>query len=357
MNRYYNILISLCFAAFCGCEKSGEIASSNTTGNYPYYIEAYLETGRYATAHIAKTTSLSETQPASEIFATDTDSVANFYSNFHALLLKDGVVVDSLTGPYDNNYDYWRETDFNWSNWYYLKGNNHLIQQGGNYQMVVKLKGHPNMVASCVVPGVVPIQSLDTVNTGESWKYYPWQDSTWGPEPANATFMISFQDPPGQQNYYALECYGVWKVAWYNSQNPPIPVRWGAVLFDNEMFDNHWNNNTVWTYAPFQGFFSDKLFNGQEKSFGFTTASFDSLIAVHLVNISVGYYERLLTTYLFMINSINMYASPIPVYSNFSNAVGFLAGRTVSADTFNVKTLKFYSQSKNNINNSVNMKH
>lgn len=321
---------------FYGCEKSGEINTTNT--NYPYYIEAYLETGRYATAHISKATSLYLTQSVYSYWDTDLDSAIKFYNKFHALLLKDGVVVDSLIGPYDNHYNYWLNIDYNYD-WWFLKGKNHLIKQGGNYQMVIKLAGHPNMTASCVVPQVIPIQSLDTVNNGQTWKYYPPQDSIVGPIPNQTAFQITFKDPPQQQNYYAFELYKINKAVWYNYQSTPQWI--SAGIYDNSIFDNHIINNTSWGYSLSQGIFNDKLFKGQEKSFVFTTPpGCDSLIAVNLVSISQGYYERLLTTYLFILNSINIYASPVPVYSNFSNAIGFLGGRTVASDTFNIITLK-----------------
>lgn len=361
MKAYILIIVIICTIIYSGCEKSGETASSNSTSVFPYYLEAYLQTGKYATVHISQTTSLSTTQNVSDFFAMDSDIVVRFYSHFHALLLKDGLVVDSLTGPYDDNYVYWRQANFFWGNWYFLKGNKHVIQQGGNYQMVVKLQGHPNMIASCIVPDVVPIKSLDTVNNRPTSSNH-FLDSLLQTSNVSPVFILTFQDPPGRQNYYGLECFSVWKSSYYRSRNitGPITYNWNlVVLQDNPIFDNHWNDNTTWTYWPSLGFFSDKLFEGQTESFGFSAGSSveDSLIAVHLVSLSEGYYQRLLTTYLFMMNSINMYSSPVPIYSNFSNAVGFLAGRTVASDTFNLVTKQIYYQSNNIINNTVIIKH
>lgn len=62
----------------------------------------------------------------------------------------------------------------------------------------------------------------------------------------------------------------------------------------------------------------------------------DSLVCINLVSISQGYYERLKSEDLYESNLDNAYSTPVQMYSNFTNAVGFLAGRTVSSDTIRI---------------------
>src|SRR5208283_1875562 len=161
--KKYRIILFLCLILYTGCEKPQEILPPQ--GSNPFYLEGYLQTNRYAVIHLDITTSIANTQSFGNIFHMDTDTIARFYNRFHALLLKDGEVVDSLTGPYNNritNDVYWPiASNFYIMDWYYLKGNQHLVQPGGNYQMIVKRKGRPDMAATCVVPQIVPIESLD----------------------------------------------------------------------------------------------------------------------------------------------------------------------------------------------------
>lgn len=350
--KKYLVILLLCLTVYTGCEKPQEILPPQ--GSYPYYLEGYLETNRFAVIHIDITTSIANTQSFYNIFHMDTDTIVQFYNRFNALLLKDGVVVDSLTGPYDNritNYVYWPvSSNIYTMDWYYLKGNRHLVQPGGNYQMIVKRKGRPDMVATCVVPQIVPIESLDTLNNGVSWHYYPPLDSLLGPEPSiNPSFDLTFRDPANQQNFYSFETYVMYSVQYDKFFKEPLGHVFNGTM-DNTIFDNHRiDNDNTWEYSTLQGFFNDKLFNGQEKSFDFEAPVSDSIIIVDLVNISQGYYQRLWTTYLFILNSVNnQYASTVPIYNNFSNALGFLAGRAVATDTFNIVTLKSQSSSRSN---------
>jgi hypothetical protein len=315
-----------------GCEKSGSIANDN--GNNPYFIEAYLESGSYAIVHLFQTINI--TQPVDIYNTMSADSVARYYKQINArvLLYKDGVLVDSLTKLSCNGYSYmlYFETNF-----WYLQGNSHIIEPGGNYQMVVKIPSHPDMVASCKVPQRVDIQNIDTIvdnnyTDGFSIGLPNQKDSILIIH--NYDFRLTFLDPANIQNFYTLECYYLEKkytvysklTSWIESEFGPNP------LFENKA-------GPVNDSRPF---FSDKLFNGTQEVIDLEPTESDSLECINLVSISEGYYERLKSEDLYGANLNNAYATPVQMYSNFTNAVGYLAGRTVSSDTIKMKA--FYKK-------------
>jgi len=335
MSKLNSILIVLCLSIFAGCEKSG--LTSNVNNDDPYYIEAYLESGRYAIAMIGKTTGI--TQPVNFSYSMNAsmnaDSASMYYNQFHArvLLLKDGKVVDSLTGPFSNGYKFL--TTYPPTYKWYLQGRSHVIEQGGNYQMIVKIPNHPDMVASCDIPKVVEIQKIDTIENNNRWiSFIPPYDSI--PHDTfyavhDYYFQLTFMDPGLVQNFYMLEVYELNKYSRYKFDR--INTWYLPLIDDNPIFENNGADNVV--LAPF---FSDKLFNGtqQKLNLHFEGES-DSLICINLVSISQGYYERLKSENLESVNVNNAYATPVQMYSNFSNAVGFLAGRTVSSDTIRLQ--------------------
>ena len=99
---------------------------------------------------------------------------------------------------------------------------------------------------------------------------------------------------------------------------------------DNSIFDND-------RYYK-EKFFSDKLFNGNHETLLINNVNVsDSLFSFNFISISEGYYKRLKSCYLYQKTLMNVYAEPTPIYSNFSNALGFLAGLTISSDTIRIK--------------------
>lgn len=329
MNKYILFFSLFLILLIPGCEKS-EITNS-TEKDYPYYLEGYLEAGRYALLHISRNTDIFKSQYDFFNYGLAiADSAARFYSdqNVHALLLKDGVVVDSLAGPYNDGSEYWRLYSYEDSvpqyRWWYLKGRLHKIEAGGNYRMVVKIGSNPEMVASCRVPETVKIQHIDSVMNTDFFGFEQNNGHTyWYP----SCYKITFKDPVGV-NFYKLECYSIRK-------NQGSGFRWplsgwmNCPFFECPLFEN--NSSYGWVLDPF---FSDKLFDSHQESV-VVKPQFDgdSLFCIKLVSISEGYYRRLKSMYLFEKNLSNMYASPVQVYSNFTNATGFLAGRNVSSDT------------------------
>ena len=330
---FLNILITV------DCEKSGLI--NNLNGNYPYCIEGYLETGRYAIVNISKTVSI--TQPVNLIKIMDFDSANTFYRQLKAcvLLLKDGIVVDSLAGPFSGGYNF-LGNEANIKGYWYLQGRSHIIVQGGNYQMVVKIAGHPEMVASCVVPQRVDIQKIDTsVNknlNGNS--FIPPGDSIQGDTLYGVysyNYILTFTDPSSIQNYYRLENYTIGKKSEYKIGsyfNTWLNTPFYMDVTNENLFENRYVNGGFVYFCPF---FSDKLINGTQQTLNLNLMSIsDSLVSINLVSISQGYYERLKSEDLYESNLDNAYSTPVQMYSNFTNAAGFLAGRTVSSDTIRI---------------------
>lgn len=339
-------LLSLIILLISGCEKAETI--NGTDKDYPFYLEAYLETGQYAFLHISKTTALSQVpidKDTNSLGYMDADSAIRFYKNLniHASLLKDGVVVDSLTGPFGDGLNCWENylyySIIPKSRWWYLKGNTHKIEAGGNYQMVVKIGSNPEMVASCKVPEKVDIQ----VEEGDIAHGCPYICFDGIHYYATKKYKLTFRDPP-QKNYYTLECYGIVKEYTKTKQWPL--TGWITGAFDvNPSFENNLFIQKYRLLLPnVKPIFSDKLFNDNQESMVIIPGvRADSLLCINLVSISQGYYERLKSTFLYNKNIANRFSSPVQVYSNFTNAVGFLAGRTVSSDTVVLRPSPFPS--------------
>jgi hypothetical protein len=210
--------------------------------------------------------------------------------------------------------------------------------------MVVKIPAHPDMVASCVVPYKVNILSLDTILNNQyytsSLESYPMPDDSIPGDTIvqvhNYNFQLTFIDPANQQNYYKLEAYDIYKRYIMESHG------WWINL--------EFNNTDLWfTYLPvfenvssntyIEPYFSDKLINGTKQILNLQNGwGSDSLIYVNLVSISKSYYDRLKSEDLFETYTYSQLAAPVEMYSNFTNAVGFLAGRTVSSDTIKMQT-------------------
>jgi hypothetical protein len=345
------LLISIIFFLFfSGCQKSEPLTQIN--GTYPFYFEAYLESGKYAIIYISKLTSITSHLPLYTKFNLDNynDSVNQFYKglNAHVTLLKDGIVVDSLSGPYNNitnnNYDFLRSRNFSIYP-SFLQGSSHIIQEGGNYTMVVKIPSHPAMTATCTVPYKVDIQKLDTIRNGDfigidynisilDTSKYPLPDSIYSVPVYN--FKLSFLDPSTQQNYYRLEYYTIYKNTSYFKNIYKLWEPISGVLYI-PLFENKY------IFLGFTGtcpFFNDKLINGLQEMIDLEKLEEeDSAICINLVSISQGYYDRLKSEDLFNANLTNMFAAPVTMYSNFSNASGFLAGRSVSTDTITFKPI------------------
>jgi len=249
---------------------------------------------------------------------------------------------------FDNNYDYFvnppksnievipnngylNDTSIN-SGWWYLKGNNHLIEPGGNYKMLVNISGHPPMTASCIVPEKVEIQHIDTAS---NFNFIIQKNFYLN------NCKLTFSNPPGQQHFYALESFSIktkslqFDTFIYYNNTRVIDVKqfwYQSAFYDNPFFENHCLNSSEIVGQPF---FSDKLFNGNLVSVNLTPVKlYDSMFCVNLVSISQGYYERLKSEYLYYAATLNNYSTPVDVFNNFTNAIGFLAGRTVSSDTF-----------------------
>jgi hypothetical protein len=327
MKKIFFLLSILYLFISSGCQKSGSL--SIISDSYPYYVEAYLESGRYAIVHISRTYSFSRLLSQRTYESSNADSAKEFYKklNAHVLLLKDGIVVDSLTGPYTITYNFLK-----FIQGWYMRGSSHIIQPGGSYQVVIKIPQQPDILASCIVPERVDIQKLDTINAQDGYLLGAgsYKDSVHFI--MDYIYQLTFSDPSAQQNYYVLEGYSINKKTTEGSGDG-----WNVSYFQNNPIFN--NKYVASDGAPkFSPLFSDKLFNGTLKILDVKLARVascvgDSLICLNLVSISEGYYERLKSVDLYTANQNNAYATPVEIYSNFTNAVGFLAGRTVSSDT------------------------
>lgn len=318
------------------CQKQ-EITNYN--GELPIYAEGYLESGGYAVLHLSNTMDLSILRD--EYYAQDSSIEVYSKFNLHAILLKDGIIVDSLTGPIKSTSQ--GPIYYSRDHWWYLHGNSHIVEPGGNYQMVIKRTGHPDIIANCIVPNKVDFQIIDTIDNIKDRIYSP-EDS---PDSIGKRYYfnpmkirIQFTDPSSQMNYYKIECFGIYRKStilnnirlngWHEFAIDDIPLFEGHVIISDKM------------YIPESCFFNDKLFNGKTQSVDIYCRNIlDSLISIRFYNITGDYYKRLKSSYLFEKAQIDRYSTPVQIYGNFTNALGFLAGCTISTINLNIR-LNYY---------------
>ena len=325
MKRYHQ-LIFLCLLSILVCCQKQEIAENNDPK--PIYLEAYLQAGKYAILHIAPTYNISDSWPQLSLNGTDIDSASavQYYKNLnaHILLYKDGLLVDSLTKLTDNRYNFWSHT------WWCLKGQNHILEEGGIYKMEVKLQGHDAMVAECTIPQKVELLKFDSIPNTKYGRYYEFTDSL-SYLVQQYMYEYSFIDPPLQHNYYMIEEKAC------NKKHYIYPERYSDL---QGYFPG--NNPIFETKNAYRPFFSDKLFNGNHQTLKLDNNAYisDSLFCLNLISISEGYYKVLKSQYLFDQNKRNFYAEPTPIYNNFTNAIGFMAGLAISSDTVFIKNVQ-----------------
>ncbi len=361
------LLLISCFTIFAGCEKNS--SPPMVGSNHPYYIEAYLESGSFGIVNISVTQDLS--QPVQGISLTRNAAVS-FYKNLNAtvLLLKDNLVVDTLNQLSCLGKDFLLSEDFytlfasntasfaldTTTRYWYLQGKSHIIEQGGNYKMIVKVPTHPDMVATCIVPQTVKIQKIDTIiGTGNYGGVQCWPrflNQMWPPLNVFTsdslywsrayTYQLTFTDPSSGQNYYQIETYFKYRLLTIAKSPPNIyDSRFNDLKFqivspyrENPIFEN---KNLDFGEIDENPFFSDKYFSGTQFTLDVHTQNTcDSIVYLNLVSMSQGYYERMKSQDLYLSNLDNTFSTPTALYSNFSNAVGFLAGRSVSSDTFKI---------------------
>ena len=341
--KKFNLIVFLLSVFFTySCQKQ-DITSN--TGAFPLYVEGYLESGQFAVVHISKTMDISTLWD--DVNLEDSLTIVYKQNNLHALLLKDNVIVDSLTGPYKSTVI--DGPIKHWDNWLYLHGTSHIIEQGGHYKVVIKRTLHPDIVAECVIPYKVEIQNIDTVVDHNSWlmfgdftnPYLPIVDSTKLHYIHPFTMNLNFTDPAGQVNYYLINVYGLRT----RISTPDYPYYYMQFhLKDNSLFEGHSILNMQGSSIPTEAFFNDKLISGQQQhidvSDAYSNYDADSLIRVNLFSISEGYYKNLKSTYLFKKDLADQFSTPVQIYGNFTNAYGFLAGQSVTTVDIKIKQYK-----------------
>jgi len=182
---------------------------------------------------------------------------------------------------------------------------------GNTYSLKVEVSGYESIIASDIIPAPVSIVSVamkDSVFTGQ---YAGEEEITY------AELSIKFNDPQGEENYYAVDLYleysgGTINNIWLTSIDPAVD----GVSEGNKIL------------------FSDALFEGQAYEL---KVYFDSKILtlwnqtlyLKFISTSKAYYLYEKSLDLHQLNQDNPFAEPVQVHNNIENGLGIFAGFSV----------------------------
>lgn len=227
---------------------------------------------------------------------------------------------------------------------------------GGNYTIEVENQGYPAVRASCTLPAMVPIISVDTLGvdiTHDDEYYYGWSESY-------LQFDLTLDDPAGVDNYYLLSATADRSYSEYRDTVVKV--------VDSLFYNNQWNYfledsaymiEEIHRFVEYPGImsedivaeeftshgilFSDQLFDGKEYSFSgklwdnSLEAADSCLLDLQLLSISEDYYKYMKSRQRHYETKENYMAVPVMVFSNVEDGAGFLGGFTMDEHRLIVK--------------------
>jgi hypothetical protein len=184
---------------------------------------------------------------------------------------------------------------------------------GKYYSVSVKAPGFDEVYADMVMPG-------KAISVPSTWKDSTDLDSSGYP---TGTLTVNLNDKSGEANYYrvSLFYYDDITAIW----NTLAPITRDAAI-ENEAIvseDGSW-------------VFSDKTFNGQQKSisfitpFGYAQGTPKYLVVTESLNEPYFQYFQSIENYK---AGAGVFGEATPVFSNIRNGVGIWAGSSISRDT------------------------
>lgn len=223
---------------------------------------------------------------------------------------------------------------------------------GDSYTIEIDHPLYPSVSASCEIPEVVPIRQLDTLSLIIEHD----NDDYYGYSERYLQFDLSFDDPPGEDNYYLVSAEAdrsrteyrdttvrMVDSLWYNNQWNYFLKDSTYTLFEIHRYRNFPNissSDIVMEASTSHGaLFSDQLNDGKSYSFrgqffSHQLSSSDSTVLnIRLHSISESYYKYLKSRQNHYNTKENYLAVPVIVYSNVEDGAGFFGGYSTSEHT------------------------
>jgi len=203
--------------------------------------------------------------------------------------------------PYDVSYLFWGYRTG------YYKLNNTLPEQEGEYTLKILLADGSIVYASDEIPPCPEIKSMDAFRDSLKRKVF---------------INLSFNDPPGIKNYYAITAM----VTDYYEKS--IEVLDNLIIHSNTTYVE-----AEITAAVPQIVFSDKTFEENSQNILIETSDYfikqatdSSILTIRLNAISEDFYKYALSYSAQQENEKDFYAEPINVFCNISSGYGIFAG-------------------------------
>ena len=161
-----------------------------------------------------------------------------------------------------------------------------------------------------------------------------------------ATLKIELEDPPNENNYYAIRLY--YETDYYSPLpiNPPnVELEFTDSIFIKSLHYSTDDNSAVPTYRDRHGYmFSDELFDGTRKTILLDIENRINLlnttpkeIYVEIRAISEAYYLHQKTYYEQIYASNDPFSTPTNVYENINGGLGIFAAYNSVTDTISIE--------------------
>mgnify|MGYP003801617687 FL=1 len=212
---------------------------------------------------------------------------------------------------------------------------------GSVYRIVAEIPGFKTAAGSASLPGIVPIEGIDTVSyTRDEFYMY-------------LGIKTRFTDPAGKDNFYMISGYqktGYYSGNPYQPWNPEIPVR----VFEYEMDINAddepliypFMNDDIFNIYPYNYFnvFSDEMIPGKGYELNLKTdyRKVDTTYyeffhpTVILQSISEDLYLYLLSFSKYLDSYDDFFSEPVLVYTNVENGLGVVGAINSSKMTVEI---------------------
>jgi len=156
-------------------------------------------------------------------------------------------------------------------------------------------------------------------------------------------FEVTFNDPPGEKNFYAIELYEIRYQGVYNSDGMPVTdPETGEQVFDSVAYqiDAFIKDLAIASNDDLRHQFSDETFDGKTYNAPMTIQVFvgppnspdKRQYRLRLVSMSEDYFKYLETKNLAQEIRGDPFAQPMPVFSNMNNGFGIFGG--IAVDTW-----------------------
>jgi hypothetical protein len=204
---------------------------------------------------------------------------------------------------------------------------------GKTYSLEVSAPGYETIFSTEIVPQAVPIREVKSFAT-------PDAVSQAG---SKRTFDVTFSDPPGQENFYAISIQYLDHVEF--PDRPAIDV-WSTLYpesadpsFEGDRFIeyfHHYDNGGTEVNL----LFDDTPFEGKEHTFRLKVAEWwaggeqgaaPRRYRILLKSLSKAYYQYRITYNLQLVATEDPFASPAQVFNNIENGYGIFAAYNQSA--------------------------